>query len=77
MATEKKQLHEEVRELIQRDPRACEFMLGLFWAALSSYRHDTVLRPFPPEFVLADKSKDVDGLVRAAVMLAVLPCILI
>ena len=54
---------EEVQQALRHDPRACDFILGLFWSALSSYRHDTVLRPYPPEYVLADGSKDVDGLV--------------
>lgn len=56
-------LKEEVYQRLSRDLTSCDFLLGVFWAALSSYRHDTVLRPFPPNFVLAEGSKDVEALV--------------
>ena len=56
-------MEEEVKRSLERDQRASDFLLGVFWAALSSYRHDTVLRPYPSEFVLSDGSKDVDRLV--------------
>lgn len=40
-----------VTELIHRDILAAEFLVGLFWSATNSFRHDTILRPFPPMFV--------------------------
>ena len=52
-----------MKRALGRDQRASDFLLGVFCAALASYRHDTVLRPYPSEYVLPDGSKDVDGLV--------------
>ena len=54
---------EEVYRRLSRDITSCDFLLSVFWAAMTSYRHDTVLRPFPPGFVLADNTKDVEALV--------------
>ena len=58
-----KGLREEVYQRLSRDLTSCDFLLSVFWAAMTSYRHDTVLRPFPPDFVLADNTKDVEALV--------------
>ncbi len=33
------------------DPLACEAQLSLFCAAAESYKHDSLLRPFPPQFL--------------------------
>ena len=56
-------LREEVYQRLICDLTSCDFLLSVFWAAMTSYRHDTVLRPFLPDFVLADKTKDVEALV--------------
>ncbi len=45
------------------DLPACDCLVTLFHAAQASYRHDTVLKPYPQEFVLKDGNKDIDGLV--------------
>lgn len=42
-----------IRQKLESDPAACDFQLSLFVAAFQSYRHDTVLRPFPPMFTAA------------------------
>ena len=53
----------QVLDLIQQDIKACDCLVGLFWCALSSYRHDTVLRPYPAQYTLSDGTKDINGLV--------------
>jgi poly[ADP-ribose] polymerase 16 len=37
---------------IKTDPLAADIQISLFYAALQSYRHDTVLRPFPNKYLL-------------------------
>ena len=37
--------------VIDRDLLAADFLVSMFWSAMMSFRHDTVLRPFPPAFV--------------------------
>lgn len=48
-----------IKERIWLDPLAVDLQLSLFIAAMNSYRHDTVLRPFPPMFQSEDKEKDI------------------
>ena len=48
---------------LKTDLPACDCLVTLFHTALASYRHDTVLKPFPQEFVMKDGNKDIDGLV--------------
>ncbi|ESN98639.1 hypothetical protein HELRODRAFT_67096 [Helobdella robusta] len=50
-----------LRKQIKKDLLAFDFLFSLFVAALSSYRHDTVLRPFPPPYIVRDVFVD-DGL---------------
>ncbi|XP_019855808.1 PREDICTED: mono [ADP-ribose] polymerase PARP16-like [Amphimedon queenslandica] len=52
----------ELREALSKDMAGCDCLLSLFWSALSSYRHDTVLRPYPNQFILSNGDKDIDGL---------------
>jgi poly[ADP-ribose] polymerase 16 len=51
-----------VLERLTSDLEASDCLVCLFWSALSSYRYDTVLRPFPQMFTLEDGRKDIDGL---------------
>ena len=53
-----------VLSALSSDLPASDCLVTLFLSALTSYRHDTILKPFPPDFVLKDGSKDIDGLVR-------------
>ena len=48
---------------LSTDMPASDCLVSLFWSALTNYRHDTVLRPFPSQYILTDGTKDVDGLV--------------
>ena len=52
-----------IKERIWLDPLAVDLQLSLFIAAMNSYRHDTVLRPFPPMFQSEDKEKDIKTMV--------------
>ena len=66
-----------ISEQLERDFLSAEFLAGLFWSAMNSFRHDSILRPFPP-FFLEDRAegastdggrpegeelKDIEGLV--------------
>ena len=42
---------------------AADLVWSLFYSALSSYRHDSVLRPFPPDFMAGVEDKDFTALV--------------
>ena len=42
---------ESVPEQLQRNLLGAEFLVGIFWAAANSFRHDSIVRPFPPMFV--------------------------
>ena len=53
----------EIWRICRRDPRATEFMVNLAWVACHSYRHDTVLRPFPNSYVDDQGKKDQVALV--------------
>ena len=53
-----------VLERVQSDPLAADLTLSLFAAAVHSYRHDSVLRPFPPAFIKGGLEKDRKALVR-------------
>ncbi|KAK2156304.1 hypothetical protein NP493_1983g00030 [Ridgeia piscesae] len=56
-----------VKKKLTQDLQAADFQWSLFVAALHSYRHDSVLRPFPPMFTTDDNdNKDFDRLVAIA-----------
>lgn len=54
-----------VLERIESDPLAADLTLSLFAAAVHSYRHDSVVRPFPPAFIKGGSEKDRKALERA------------
>lgn len=45
-----------------------ELKIVYFIAALDSFRSDSLLRPFPSDYVLADNKKDFDRLVGFGVV---------
>ena len=53
-----------VLERLETDLAAADFRWSLFIAALESYRHDSILRPFPSAF-LEDGNKNFQALVGA------------
>lgn len=57
-------LEEYIKEKIWQDPLASDLQWSLFLAAMNSYRHDTVLRPFPPMYQSGHDEKDHEALVK-------------
>ncbi|XP_077989084.1 protein mono-ADP-ribosyltransferase PARP16-like [Glandiceps talaboti] len=53
---------DNVLRKIDEDPVAVDVQLSLFMSAVQSYRHDTVLRPFPPMFINSSGEKDINSL---------------
>lgn len=53
----------EVISLLDNNPTSADFLISILWAASKSYKHDTLLRPFPPQYI-KEEQKDVDTLVR-------------
>lgn len=64
-----------IAEQLHSDILAAEFLVSLFWSATNSFRHDSILRPFPSFFieggvggeVAEGGHKDIDGLVSTVV----------
>ena len=64
MGDEAKLAH--IRARLEEDLSSVDFQLSLLVAALSSYKHDSLLKPFPPMF--ADEGyefKDYASMVRS------------
>lgn len=53
---------DEIFSLLDNDPTASDFLISLLWAAATNYKHDTLLRPFPSQYI-KEEQKDVDALV--------------
>jgi hypothetical protein len=51
-----------LQNLLQADPQAADIKFSFFVAACQSYRYDSCLKPFPPQFI-KDGIKDIDALV--------------
>lgn len=60
---------DSVLSKIQKDPLAADFQISLFVSALLSYRHDSVLRPFPSGYFRENGEKNVDALVSKLLLL--------
>ena len=61
---EEESTRDRVLARLKFDPIAADTRLSLFVAACESYRHDSILRPFPPFYVKEDGRKDIEGLVN-------------
>ena len=48
---------------VKKDPFAADLQISLFMSALHNYRHDSLLRPFPPQYLRENGEKDTNGLV--------------
>ena len=49
---------------LQEDILGADFLVGLFWSAMNSFRHDSILRPFPSSYVVGGGSeggREVEG----------------
>lgn len=65
---------ETITEVLERDILGAEFLMALFSSAMNSFRHDSILRPFPTMFLESDGAesgersereelkKDIEGL---------------
>jgi hypothetical protein len=51
-----------LRNILERDPKGADLKWSLFVAACRSYRYDSCLKPFPPEFI-NNGLKDIEYLV--------------
>ncbi|KAJ4434433.1 hypothetical protein ANN_22995 [Periplaneta americana] len=47
--------------VLEKDPQAADVKWSLFVAACQSYRYDSCLKPFPPQFII-NGAKDIDSL---------------
>lgn len=56
-------IRSQLRSALHKELFGSDCLVSLFWSALSSYRHDTVLRPYPPDYILSNGDKDIEGLV--------------
>lgn len=61
--------------LIRNDIHAADLRWSLFVAAAQSYRHDTILRPFPPKF-LSEDTKEIDRLREVMTQMPAFPTLL-
>lgn len=57
---------QKVVDVIKEDLLAADLTWSLFLAALKSYRHDSILRPFPNAFVSEAGEKDFETLAQVA-----------
>ena len=57
--------NDEVISLLDDDPTSADFLISILWAAATNYKHDTLLRPFPPQYI-KEEQKDVEKLVRGS-----------
>ena len=51
-----------LRNMLENDLQAADVKWSLFVAACQSYRFDSCLKPFPPQFII-NGVKDIDSLV--------------
>lgn len=49
-----------IEKKLNDDLASADLQLSLMVAALCSYRHDTILRPFPPMFRKSDATRPAD-----------------
>ncbi|EDO37628.1 predicted protein, partial [Nematostella vectensis] len=61
-SVEKETQLERVIGKLRSDGFACDLRMCLFVAALESYRHDSILRPYPPVGLREDGSKNIQKL---------------
>ena len=63
---------ENILKILRDEFYGADFLVSLFWAAMTSFRHDSILRPFPTDYVDGlrlegnreiEGEKDIEGLV--------------
>lgn len=60
--TDRKKIEESLIQHLSMDLLSCDVKLSLFSGAAKSFRHDSVLSPFPPAFLDDTGSKDIKGI---------------
>lgn len=60
---EPEEAKERVLQRLESDLTSADLQWSLFISALESYRHDSILRPFPSAYVVGDGNKNFQGLV--------------
>ena len=53
---------DEIISVLDNNPSSSDFLISILWAAATNYKHDTLLRPFPPQYI-REELKDVETLV--------------
>ena len=56
---------ERVLQRLEKDTMSADLRWSLFISALESYRHDSILRPFPSAYLEGDGTKNFQRLVGA------------
>lgn len=56
---------ERVLQRLETDLTSADMRWSLFFSALESYRHDSILRPFPSAYLENEGSKNFQALVSA------------
>ena len=56
---------ERVLQRLETDLTSADMRWSLFFSALESYRHDSILRPFPSAYLEHEGSKNFQALVSA------------
>ena len=54
---------DNVLHKVRKDPSAADLQISLFISALYNYRHDSLLRPFPPRYLHENGEKNIEELV--------------
>ena len=54
---------DSVMSKVRKDPFAADLQISLFMSALQNYRHDSLVRPFPPGYFHESGEKNTDALV--------------
>lgn len=54
-------LQEAIISKLRQDSLGAEFLVNIFWSAMNSFRHDSILRPFPPMFVEENSEEEGEG----------------
>ncbi len=51
----------EIEKILLDDISGADFLVSLFWGAMSSFRHDSILRPFPPDYIESTRQERTEG----------------
>lgn len=75
VTTTTQEKRQALSKCIRSDIHAADVRWSLFVAAAQSYKYDTILRPFPPQFI-CDGVKEIDRLREVMTQMAAFPTLL-